>query len=366
MSTDLTIVVPTFNEAGNIEAIISSVQNALTEISWEIIFVDDDSPDGTADLVKDIAKDDSRIRCIRRINRRGLTSAAMEGILASSATCIAVMDADLQHDETLLSKMYDLITSDEADIVIGSRYIQGGSTGSGLSPFRLFVSKAATLMGQFILKANVTDPMSGYFMLRRTTFEHQMHKLSGKGFKVLLDLLSSADRDIRVKELPYTMRQRHTGESKLDMLVISEYYLLLLDKLIGKYIPVRFLMFITVGFIGVFIHLLALSVLHKSMSIDFLFSQAGATFIAMTSNFIINNKFTYRDMRLKGKHFFFGLLTFYLACSVGAYINVTLSQFIFTHGINWLLAGVIGAFIGSVWNYAMTATFTWNKRQVHE
>ncbi|MCK5611606.1 glycosyltransferase family 2 protein [Candidatus Pacearchaeota archaeon] len=363
MSTDLTIVVPTYNERENIEPIITSVQNVLAGINWEIIFVDDDSPDGTADLVKDIAMNDSRIRCIRRINRRGLTSAAMEGLLASSATCVAVMDADLQHDETLLGQMYKLITNNEADIVIGSRYIQGGSTGQGLSPFRLFVSKAATLMGQLILKASVTDPMSGYFMLRRSTFEHQMHKLSGKGFKILLDLLSSTSKDVHVKELPYTMRQRQTGESKLDMMVISEYYLLLLDKLIGKYIPVRFLMFVTVGIIGVIVHLLVLTVLHKSMSIDFIYSQAGATLIAMTTNFVINNRFTYRDMRLTGKRFIFGLFTFYLACSVGAYINVSLSQFMFTHGINWLAAGILGAFIGSIWNYAMTATFTWNKRE---
>ena len=364
MSIDLTVVVPTFNERDNIKLIISSVDNVLTNINWEIIFVDDDSPDGTADLVKDIAKDDVRIRCIRRINRRGLTSASMEGLLASSATCVAVMDADLQHDESLLKEMYELIISGEFDIVIGSRYMEGGSTGKGLSPFRLFVSQAATLMGRLIIKTKVTDPMSGYFMLRRVTFEHQMYKLSGKGFKVLLDLLSST-QNIRIKELPYTMRQRQTGDSKLDMMVVSEYYLLLLDKLIGKYIPVRFLMFVTVGFIGVFVHLLMLTILHQYLSIEFLYAQAGGTITAMTTNFIINNKFTYRDMRLTGKSFLLGLLSFYLACSVGAYINISLSDFMFNHGINWLVAGVLGAFIGSVWNYAMTATFTWNKKKKH-
>ena len=365
MSTDLTIVVPTYNERDNISPIIDSIRKVLTDINWEIIFVDDDSPDGTADFVKNIAKDDSRIRCIRRINRRGLTSASMEGLLASSATCVVVMDADLQHDESLLREMYNLIISDQADIVIGSRYMEGGSTGQGLSPFRLFVSKAATLMGRLILKVNVTDPMSGYFMLRRSVFEHQMHKLSGKGFKVLLDLLSSTTPDIRVKELPYTMRQRQTGESKLDMMVISEYYLLLLDKLVGKYIPVRFLMFVSVGFIGVFVHLLALSILHKTMAIDFIYAQAGGTLIAMTTNFIINNKFTYRDMRLTGTGFIIGLFSFYLACSVGAYINISLSSFMFAHDVYWAFAGVMGAFIGSVWNYAMTATFTWKKPKPH-
>ena len=363
MSTDLTIVVPTYNERDNIIPIVDSIKKTLTDINWEIIFVDDDSPDGTADFVKSIAKDDPHVRCIRRINRRGLTSASMEGLLASSATCVVVMDADLQHDETLLTEMYQLITSNKADIVIGSRYIDGGSTGKGLSPFRLFVSKAATLMGSLILKTKVTDPMSGYFMLRRSTFEHQMHKLSGKGFKVLLDLLSSTTPDIRVKELPYTMRQRKSGESKLDMMVISEYYLLLLDKLVGKYIPVRFLMFVSVGFIGVFVHLVTLFLLHKYLLLAFIYAQAGATLVAMTTNFIINNKFTYRDMRLTGTGFITGLFSFYLACSIGAYISINLSDFIFNHGVNWLIAGVLGAFIGSVWNYAMTATFTWNKNK---
>ncbi len=361
MSADLSVVVPTFNEYENIPLIIESVSGALDGVEWELIIVDDNSPDETADRVKHFAKKDPRIRCIRRVNRRGLSSASMEGILASSATCVAVMDADLQHDESLLKDMYEKIIGDEADIIIGSRYISQGSTGEGLSKFRVFVSKVATLLGRTILKTNVSDPMSGYFMIRRESFEHQMDQLSGRGFKILLDLLASVPDSTRILELPYVMRQRETGESKLDAMVVSEYYVLILDKLVGRYIPVRFLMFVTVGLFGVLVHAAILTLVHKNMGLDFPIAQIIGTIVAMTSNFLINNRFTYRDMRLTGNGFWYGLFSFYLACSVGALVNIQLSSFMFSNGVYWLLAGITGAFVGAIWNYAMTATFTWRK-----
>ena len=362
MSIDLSVVIPTFNERENIDAIIDSVSIVLVDINWEIIFVDDDSPDGTSDYIKDISRKNDRIRCLRRINRRGLTSAAMEGMLASSATCIAIMDADLQHDESLLNQMYEIINQEKADIVIGSRYMEGGSTGAGLNKLRLFISKFSTVIGKSVLDINITDPMSGFFMLRRTVFENQLRKLSGKGYKILLDLLASTDIKIKVLELPYVMRQRTSGQSKLDTMVASEYYQLLLEKLIGNFIPIRFLMFVSVGLTGVLVHLSTLGFLHKVMELDFDVSQLTSTLVAMTSNFIINNSFTYRDMRLSGTGFLIGLATFYLACSIGAFVNVRLSEFLFSTGVNWLIAGVTGAFIGAVWNYAITSTITWRKK----
>ena len=362
MSIDLSVVIPTFNERENIDAIIDSVSVVLVDINWEIIFVDDDSPDGTSDYIKDISRKNDRIRCLRRINRRGLTSAAMEGMLASSATCIAIMDADLQHDESLLNQMYEIINQEKADIVIGSRYMEGGSTGAGLNKFRLFISKFSTVISKSVLDINITDPMSGFFMLRRTVFENQLRKLSGKGYKILLDLLASTDIKIKVIELPYVMRQRSSGESKLDTMVASEYYQLLLEKLIGNFIPIRFLMFVSVGLTGVLVHLSTLGFLHKVVELDFDVSQLISTVVAMTSNFIINNSFTYRDMRLSGMGFLIGLATFYLACSIGAFVNVGLSEFLFSTGVNWLIAGVTGAFIGAVWNYAITSTITWRKK----
>lgn len=363
MSIDISVVIPTFNERDNIDPIIDSVNIALVDVNWEIIFVDDDSPDGTADYIKEISRKNDRIRCLRRVNKRGLTSAAMEGMLSSSATCVALMDADLQHDESLLNQMYEIIIQDKADIVIGSRYMEGGSTGAGLNKIRLFISKFATTIGKSVLKVDITDPMSGFFMLRRDVFEHQMRKLSGKGFKILLDLLASANIDKKVLELPYEMRQRSSGQSKLDAMVAAEYYQLLLEKLIGNVIPVRFLMFVSVGLTGILVHLSTLAFLHKVMELDFVISQLIGTLVAMTSNFIINNSFTYRDMRLSGKGFLIGLASFYLACSIGAFVNIMLSEFLFSTGVNWLIAGVTGAFFGAVWNYSITATFTWKKRR---
>jgi len=364
VSIELSVVVPTYNEKDNVLSIIESVERVLDGHSWEIIFVDDNSPDGTADFVKTLAREDERIRCIRRVNRRGLTSAAMEGLLASAARYVAVMDADLQHDESLLKTMLQKLDADEADIVIGSRYMAGGSAGGGLNRQRLLISRIATWMGKFLLKTEVSDPMSGYFMLKREVFEPVMPKLSGQGFKILLDLLSSTDFPVRVAELPYVMRQRRSGESKLDMMIVSEYYLLLLDKLVGRYIPVRFLLFATVGLFGVGVHVLSLWLFFKGIGMAFEVSQLLATVVAMTSNFVLNNRFTYRDMRLRGRQFYTGLLSFYLACSVGAFINVGVSDFMYEHGIRWIWSGIVGAFIGSVWNYAMTSTFTWRKKTV--
>lgn len=359
-STELTIVIPIFNERDNIEPLIEVLHKALANIEWEIIFVDDDSPDGSASLVRDKALADRRIRCIQRIGRRGLSSACIEGILASSSDYVAVMDADMQHDENLLPKMLKLLQTEDYDIVVGSRYVEGGSMGE-LQESRVFISRMASKASRSILKSPLTDPMSGFFMLRRSFFAKAVYDLSGKGFKFLLDLFVSSKKSVKFFELPYDMRARQHGESKLGVLVIWEYLFLLADKLIGKYIPVRFVLFVGVGSTGLVIHLIILGVCLNVVGFSFMFSQTIATIIAMTNNFLLNNWFTYHDKRLEGKAFYKGILSFYLACSIGAFVNIQVANFIFGLSAPWWIAGIIGGFIGSVWNYAITATFTWKK-----
>ncbi len=126
----LSVIVPTFNERDNVTTLFQRLETALAGVAFEVIFVDDNSPDGTWDLVRSLARQDSRVRCIRRIGRRGLSGACIEGILASSAPYAAVIDADLQHDETQLPKMFALLQGNAADLVVGSRYIAGGSADS--------------------------------------------------------------------------------------------------------------------------------------------------------------------------------------------------------------------------------------------
>ena len=357
MSSELTIVIPTYNERENIHVMVDKLAAVLRDINWEVIFVDDDSPDGTAELVRTLADKNPRVHCLQRIRRRGLASACIEGILASSAPVVVVMDADLQHDESILPEMLNMIHSG-ADLVIGSRYTEGGSTGE-LSSLRVQISQAATSFSRIVMKHAVTDPMSGFFMMKRPFFEQVMRKLSGKGFKILLDILVAANSDAVIREAPYTMRKRKFGESKLDASVIWEFFTLIIYKFSGQIIPYRFLSFAAVGFTGIFVQLFVLWLNFRILKIEFIISQIIATLVAMTSNFILNNQLTFNEQKLKGKGFLSGLLSFYLACSLGAVINVAVADLLFNRSFPWWLAGTLGAVAGAVWNYAITATFIW-------
>ena len=359
MQLDLSIIVPTFNERDNIKTLIKLLHNAIAQqIKWEVIFVDDNSPDGTYQYVQTLAKDWDNVRILRRIGRRGLSSAAIEGMLASSADFFMVMDGDLQHDESIIPTMLNAIQESNLDLVVASRFIGDGSTGE-LASNRVKISRFATTLSHRILKIKLTDPMSGFFMLRRGFFEQNVAHLSAIGFKILLDLVASSKTAPKFAEIPYQMRKRTQGESKLDSTVVWEYLLLLLDKSIGRFIPLRFMMFILVGLSGTFVHLIALYGLLNFSAQSFLIAQSIATLVAMTTNYILNNMFTYKDRRHRGFKFFQGLLSFYLACSIGVVINVTLAQFLFDLNIYWWLSGLLGAMIGSIWNYGMTKYITW-------
>ncbi len=192
----LSVVVPTFNERDNVTTLFRRLETALAGIAWEVIFVDDNSPDGTWDVVRGLARQDSRVRCIRRIGRRGLSGACIEGILASSAPCAAVIDADLQHDETQLPKMLALLQGGEADLVVGSRYIEGGSADS-FNKQRAGASALATEVAKRVLRVKIADPMSGFFMIRRDRFEQLAPQLSTQGFKILLDIVATARGNLR-------------------------------------------------------------------------------------------------------------------------------------------------------------------------
>jgi len=361
MPSELTIVVPSYNEKANILPLLNALKSVLGKISWEVIIVDDDSPDGTATLAREIARNDSRVRCIQRFRRRGLSSACIEGILASSSPFVCVMDADLQHDEQLLPNMLNALMNEDLELVIGSRYLEEGSTGK-LPQHRVWLSKFATNISKLFLKQSVTDPMSGYFMFRRGFFEQIVSQLSGKGFKILLDILVSTEKKIKLTEFPYSMRERSRGESKLNYLVVWEFILLLVEKLFRRLIPRRFISFVIIGFSGVFVHLLVLWIMHRYWVSEFLPSQTIATVVAMTSNFILNNHLTYYDKSLHGIHFCRGLFSFYLACSVGAIINVALATMLYESAFPWWVAGLFGAIAGAVWNFSATAVFTWGEK----
>jgi len=361
VTPELSVVVPTFNERDNVTTLFRRLETALAGKAWEVIFVDDNSPDGTWDVVRGLARQDSRVRCIRRIGRRGLSGACIEGILASSAPCAAVIDADLQHDETQLPKMLGLLEAGETDLVVGSRYIEGGSADS-FDKQRAGASQLATEVARRVLRVKIADPMSGFFMIRRDRFEQLAPQLSTHGFKILLDIVATARGDLRIKEIPFTFGSRLHGESKLDSMVALDFLGLVLAKLTHDVVSLRFLLFAMVGSLGLFVHFAALYIALEVFDLPFPNAQASAALCAMTSNFILNNFLTYRDQRLEGLAILRGLLLFYLVCSVGLLANVGVAFSVYDQEPIWWLAGAAGALMGVVWNYAMSGLFVWRKR----
>jgi dolichol-phosphate mannosyltransferase len=356
----LTIVIPTLNERDNIVPLVELLMSTLRDIAWEAIFVDDDSRDGTPEHVRTVARSDPRVRCLQRIGRRGLATACIEGVLASASPYIVVMDADLQHDERLLPEMLSVLQRGAADLVVGSRYIAGGGFGDW-SGGRARLSGLGTRLARLVCKADVADPLSGFFMCRREVFEQALRRMSGQGFKVLLDLLASSPEPMRVRELPYSFRQRQHGESKLDTMIAWEFGMLLADKLIGHIVPVRFALFAMIGAFGLLVHLATLWMSLNFAGLGFATAQSVATMVAMSSNFFLNNQFTYRDQRLRGLSLLRGIAIFYVICGVGAVANVGVASYAFTSSHTWWLAGVAGAVVGSVWNFAMSSVFTWRR-----
>jgi dolichol-phosphate mannosyltransferase len=357
---ELTLVVPTFNECDNVAELIRRLDQALPERAWEVVFVDDDSPDGTCDVVREYAARDHRVRCLQRVGRRGLATACIEGLLSSSAPFLAVIDGDLQHDEALLPQMLDALKQGDVDIVIGSRYADGGGIG-GWERSRALISRFATRLSRMVLREALTDPMSGFFMIRREAFHAAVRDLSGIGFKILLDILASSPEPLRFRELPYKFGSRQKGESKLDEQAAWEYGMLLVDKLVGRFVPVRFVFFSLVGSLGVLVHLFVQAVLIEGFALAFVTSQVIATLIAMTFNFYLNNILTYRDIRLRGWAWVRGLLSFILACSIGVVANVGIASYIFTLDSRWVLAAIAGIAVGVVWNYVITRIYTWKR-----
>lgn len=362
MPQSLSIIVPILNEAKNIPILVDRVSASLAQIDWELIFVDDDSSDQSRAQLIALSSVNPRVRFLTRIGRQGLSTAVIEGALSSARDYIAVMDGDLQHDEAVLPKMLSCLSNNEADIVIGSRFLEQSSLGE-FTAKRERMSRVGNWLSQTIIKTKLSDPLSGFFMLERTLFENVVHKLSGTGFKILLDILSTIKKPIKVKELPFQFGTRVHGESKIDSLVTLEFGLMLLDKWFGRIVPARFLLFTAVGAVGVGIHLLLLAIFFKTLQFDFYYSQAIATLLTMTFNFSLNNNLTYRDRRLSGPAFFTGLLSFYFVCSVGAVANFQFADFLYSQSVYWAAAGIAGAGIGAVWNYAMTSLFTWKARR---
>ncbi|WP_010163804.1 glycosyltransferase [Sphingomonas sp. PAMC 26617] len=371
LPAELSIIVPTFNESRNVPLLVEALRAALGDTRWEVVFVDDNSPDGTADQARALALEDPRVRVVHRFDRRGLASACVEGILATSAPYVAVMDGDMQHDETILLDMLARIRRGDIDLVVGSRYVEGGGMGDW-NKRRIAMSEFATMLANKLTKTAIGDPMSGFFMLTRDAFMGSLPGLSSVGFKILLDIAASSPTPLRVAEVPFTFRTRQHGESKLDGLVLWEYLQLLLDKAFGHVVPIRFVSFALVGGSGVVVHFFVLTVVLQILlavfgTADearwFAVGQGVATLVATSSNFFLNNILTYSDQRLKGQRLWWGWLTFNLVCGVGLFANVGIARWLYQRHNYLILSALAGIAVTTVWNYSMSSIFTWRKRR---
>jgi dolichol-phosphate mannosyltransferase len=361
---ELTVVVPSYRERESIAPLYDKLATALAGIAWEMVVVDDNSPDGTADAARDLARKHPNARVIHRIGRRGLSSAVIEGMAASAATYVAVIDADHQHDERILPQM--LAKMADHEIVVGTRYGEGGSAGQGLSSAREKGSKFATQLSRWLTGVNLSDPMSGFFLMRREIFAEIAPELSNEGFKILLDVIVTASRlrarrgePFRIAEVPYTFGPRHAGESKMSSIIVVQFLGLLMSKLSRGLLPSSFLLFSLVGASGVLVHLAMLWLTHEQLSFNFTNSQLVATIVAMTTNFLLNNELTYADRKLRGNRFWVGLVSFYAICSIGALANISVAAWIYEANTDLWLAGITGAAMSVVFNYSVTRVFTW-------
>ncbi len=360
-SPELSLVVPTYNERDNIRPLVELLDAALAGVAFELILVDDDSPDGTADFARGLARTDPRIRVIQRIGRRGLSTAVIEGMLAAGAPYLAVIDADMQHDETLLAEMLRELRGGSLDIVVGSRYAAGGGVGEW-SKDRERMSAFATRAARMIMNSDVADPMSGFFMITREAFMRSVRRLSGEGYKILLDLFASSPAPLRFKELPYQFRNRRFGESKVDAAVVWEYGLLLIDKTFGRFVPPRLVLFCIVGGTGVLVHFAVFSALFLGAGLAFPVAQFIGTIVAMTTNYIFNNIVTYRDRQKTGWGFAKGLLAFYAICGIGVAGNVGVASLMYSSAFTWWFSALAGVAIGTLWNYSASSGLIWNRK----
>jgi len=369
----LAVILPTYNERKNIAPMVERLEAALKGLAWEAIFVDDNSPDGTAEEARRIGRDDPRVRVIERIGRRGLASAAIEGMCATAAPVVAVMDADHQHDPALLPGMYEAVSGGDYDVAYASRFAEGASTEAWGRPDRVKASGLANRIARRVTGVQLSDPMSGFFMLRAETLRADAHRLSGVGFKILLDILATVDAPLRVKEFPMNFAARAEGESKLDRTVVFEFLIGLYDKWLGRIIPTRFALFGTIGGLGVIVHMAVLAsvlgafgqkVLYHNWSdqIEFIIAQTSAAVVAMTFNFVLNNELTYADKRLRGfVPLLRGWLKFAATCSVGLLANVGAAAALMRMGFHPYPAAIVGIVVGSVWNFALSSKFVWGK-----
>jgi dolichol-phosphate mannosyltransferase len=362
----ISIVFPTYNESKNLPLLLPAVAKAMAGKDYEVIIVDDNSPDETWKVAREIGEQDPHVRVLRRVGRRGLSSAVIEGFLAARGQTLVVADADGQHDLSLVPRLAEA-AEQNGGMAIGSRYTEGGSVGQW-DERRHALSRLATRMALRLCKVQATDPMSGFFALRRSVFEEALPRLNPKGFKILLDLLVHVPSTTPVAELPFTFGLRTHGESKLSRRVQIEFLEYLYDVTAGRFVPLTFVQYGIVGTMGVVVNLAVYYLAEAAfppiaeprvlgLTLPFL---AGVE-AAILFNFLLNNALTFSHVRLRGMRAVLGFVGFTVLCLLGAIANYAVASYLYRQGASQVLAISIGAFLGMLWNYTMGLQFIWKE-----
>jgi dolichol-phosphate mannosyltransferase len=358
---DLSIIVPVYNEAKNIRPLVEAIEQSLGDVEWEVFFVDDDSPDGTAGVVEELARENTKVRLILRVTDRGLSKACIQGMLSSTADVLCIIDGDGQHDPAVISSLLAPIVAGEADIVSAARDLNDGDSLEGLSPWRTRMSKFGNALCARAVHREVHDPLTGLFAMRRSSFLSVVRNLSNSGFKLLFDILAT-DPSLRHREIPFVFRSRLHGESKLDFASLWQFGVLLIEKLSRGVLPARFVSFLIIGGSGVAVHF---AVLYPALASGYSFavSQTFAAVAAMTSNFLLNNQLTFRDRRLIGFRIFTGWILFALVSSVGLAANVAIATITFEHFKTFaMVAALAGVSMDVIWKFVVSGRLVWRMR----
>ena len=369
----VSIVLPTYNEKDNVSLIVDKINQALKGIKHEIIIVDDNSPDGTYDIAKEISKTNKTIHPYKRTNDRGLSSAVVKGFHLARGDYLFVMDADMQHDENILPQLIDGLKNG-SDVAIGSRKTKGGGI-ENWSLIRRFISWGATMLAKIVLPQGVSDPMSGYFGITQKYFQEIVDQINSRGFKILLEVLAVSKRK-NIVEVGYVFKPRIHGESKLSGKVMLDCLLALYEIKFGKALPLRFFKYLLVGLSGIIVHgstlyfLESANLLSQNLNVRALFALEAS----IISNFLLNNYFTFRASKLESSGLFWGLLKFQFVCAIGIAIHLAIMSFA---GQTWSTHVEIsdallrkwklieyspylsGLFVSTLWNYIVNANFTW-------
>jgi dolichol-phosphate mannosyltransferase len=358
----VSVVLATFNERDNVGPIASQLLGLAKTYDLEIIFVDDDSQDGTAEKVRELSRVHPQIRLIRRVGRVGLSSAIKEGILDATGDLVVVMDCDGQHEPSTVMKAVDMLQETGADLVIGSRFHPDAKI-MGLSAERERNSTWANAVARFSLPRyrTLTDYMSGFFVCRLQPVLPYVRQIEVNGFKFLYELLAISRGRLRVGEVPLHFQPRISGESKLNLAVVWDLGISILHTLLLRSVPRRAISFALVGATGIATHLVVYGLSRYFFALSFELAQTAAVICAASTNFLINNSLTFRIQQLRGVRLLIGLLQFLLVTSMGMIANVGVSSALFHQGSHrQFIALFAGIAVDFVWKYAASSKFVWN------